>query len=810
MATQDEVVEFVDDGGSDNCSIVSLAESDELWDDLDSDIEPERTSLLQTDEERKKVLDEAVARLFQEEAKSPDNQPEVQFVEETPNKVEQLNDAAEASNTQKRASIPLIQKLFACQMRIVQKKSYGEIVKEFALRFHRHIERKQVLAWATDVDKLLAAYRQDSDKCRVTGAGRKSLCHDREADTVKKIEELRKQNQKVDVESVRLWLGGEKKVSNYVVHSFLSRNKLKVRDANVKQTQTAEQVELGIQKFFQWSSHVNWCCPLLSAAHIVQFDECAESMCGSMTSQVKTVVAAQEADHVVKVTNCDLYDTKKICSGVHFLSVKYIPPIAIFRGKKTLKEKLCIRGINTAKGCMRSSVVIQVILPHIMRHNPEVRVVVFDNATSHYTDEVEQEIKRLGLFAMVIPSGLTSVLQALDTSFFAMYRHLRWEVASRVVATKGAENLQKLSAAEKRTHVCRMMLDASIAANKGLDVEKLFLQHGYLRPSPDTIVLRNAPGYTFVPPLVDDVTKWITKATDEAERHRVSQAEKAICLSKAVENAVALPSSAKKIVRGKKSAASQSNTLDRMWAKLTKQDESPLKKNRTEVPEPATERKTLGLKISPLVDVIDVDSAASVQWDTQLLEMQVTTQLDEEMKHAPNYACWSTGSLIPTQVLSELVRSIGKMPLPEGTVIHDWYVTSLYVDGRKVPVPSHLIPENTNHLLSVFTFYEQNHYILVTWRKGRGIFVFDSYEDYRPKLAVEAAKRLKEFVMKTWEQSCVSVLNGHSRQQQKHSNDCGIFVLNNIIEQIFGKPGKISRSQMQLKYIDRDYEWELC
>jgi hypothetical protein len=91
---------------------------------------------------------------------------------------------------------------------------------------------------------------------------------------------------------------------------------------------------------------------------------------------------------------------------------------------KAAQLAMAIEGLNitvvaTKGACMTAQLLSEFVLAHILRHKKDAKILVLDHATSHVA-ALENLKKKLVCF--MIPRGTTSVLQALDVTFFAPFK----------------------------------------------------------------------------------------------------------------------------------------------------------------------------------------------------------------------------------------------------------------------------------------------------------------------------------------------------------------------------------------------------
>jgi hypothetical protein len=120
-------------------------------------------------------------------------------------------------------------------------------------------------------------------------------------------------------------------VSVFAATTFLKHHNLRLRSATIKTVLGQEEIETLVQHFLTSCHHVNKLKPQLTCENIVQMDEVATTMCGFMKAPMSFVQNRDDSPCSI-VQTCDLDSDKKLCTGLHFLSAVFIPPILLFKG----------------------------------------------------------------------------------------------------------------------------------------------------------------------------------------------------------------------------------------------------------------------------------------------------------------------------------------------------------------------------------------------------------------------------------------------------------------------------------------------
>ncbi len=359
-----------------------------------------------------------------------------------------------------------------------------------------------------------------------------------EEKTLEWLRERRNSNTRTRFIDIRKSLGSpDHPASEYSACTFMKANDLNLRKATLKTTIPVSEINILTNKFLTSCAHVNKLFDL-DASQIVQLDEICTSLNGYMHCPATYVHDARDKEDCTIVETCDLDDEKKICTGVHFLSGVAIPPILIFKGalgKAPTEDcaaggRACLR-LFAPKATMTSELMVRFILPHITAHNPKTRVLILDRATSHTTEAVEQSIRDCGIMMISIPAKCTSVLQALDVYYFNFYRRTHNRLVSEATNFRGCKTYVGMTASEKRNLISTIIAEAAHLVRNRLNVEDIFTKLGYLKPSTESVKLRNLPQFVFEEPSEADYASFLErlrKISDTTETD-VVEAVRAVC-----------------------------------------------------------------------------------------------------------------------------------------------------------------------------------------------------------------------------------------------------------------------------------------
>lgn len=440
----------------------------------------------------------------------------------------------------KKKPVPVEVKLIAVYLHKHVKHSLNLTVDKIKKRFHVELQRIQVCNYVKDVNKIYASYSKDPKRARILGGGTKraGVRKGTEESTISWITKQRADpsNPRVTLIDVRRKLGSDESPASIdVALSFLRAHALCLRTASVKEFIDESQIARLAQEFLTNSSHINRLLNL-KVDEIVQLDEIATTMCGTMKNAITVVTENTDTGPVTFVRSCDLDDDKKVATGVHFLCTTPIPPILIFKRKTQgpVETKVHCKSIYAECATMNETIFSTVVIPHIKEYCPNARLLIFDSATSHYTATVRESCIQHGLGFLLIPAKCTPVLQSLDVCYFARYRKIHNDLVNEVIRARGIPELQGLTAPEKREILSAICNESHKILSGKLDVAQIFKDLGYIDPQPDTVTLRNLPSFTFMDPCEADYKQFLSDLhvflkNRDAERTDVKSAVDSIC-----------------------------------------------------------------------------------------------------------------------------------------------------------------------------------------------------------------------------------------------------------------------------------------
>jgi hypothetical protein len=200
----------------------------------------------------------------------------------------------------------------------------------------------------------------------------------------------------------------------------MERNNLREKVPDVSPKIDVELLQKQLVVFHQKAAAISKLVPEIDNSWIVQLDEIALSLSGSLSK--KTRFVGTKGVPLVART-CALNDNKKIATGLFFLSTTKIPPLLYFKGHENFVDERvgsnCVR--YAPRGNMTENVFVRDVIEHIEKHHPsKKKLLIFDSATCHVTQQVTMAVTQRGWWIQVIPANCTAMVQALDVYYFGL------------------------------------------------------------------------------------------------------------------------------------------------------------------------------------------------------------------------------------------------------------------------------------------------------------------------------------------------------------------------------------------------------
>ena len=292
---------------------------------------------------------------------------------------------------------------------------------------------------------------------------------------------------------------GQSSITTKYVRNWMKRCHFKLKAVKKRSKLTEEEVYKKTQSLLV---HVFRVLPWVDM--VMNFDEVPMSLSGSMSGNIKTVTGVE--DTAVKCNICP-GDFKRCATLIIFVAVVrdgdgwkevVCEPILLLKGEPKSEnlqnEKYCkgIRVAWTKKGVITSTAMADVVIPHTKAiANGRRALCIMDAASSHNTAAMVNSFAAHDIHCSVIPAGLTSWMQWVDTHGAARYRSLHFEQYRPFAGIpKSAGNKRQLLA-----KIC-----AKTAPMIQDNVVNQFLSLGYTNPA--ACRLRDHLEFRFVPPEV--------------------------------------------------------------------------------------------------------------------------------------------------------------------------------------------------------------------------------------------------------------------------------------------------------------------
>jgi hypothetical protein len=517
-------------------------------------------------------------------------------------------------------------------------------------------------------------------------------------------------------------------------------------------------------------------------------------------------------------------------------------------------------------GNVTEEVMIGTILPHIFKHRPRAKLLVFDHANSHHTAQVEQDLKARGVFALQIPPKCTSFLQYLDLFFFSRYRAMHNQLAVEL-AQKHGEKVMRLTQSEKRSWFCYLVNRAVFFMLKEADPKQRFIELGYFKPTAETVVLPRNPDFKFTPPELLNLSDCVllrskTRAETKQARKEAIQAALDQSQTLPVGNAVI-----REAERRKRYAEEQA-TLDK-WTSPQKLDLSQIKTPpRTRAPRVCTcgkparsrgrhrvdcamARRVVGEK-TPRDDA-EIEASQAEEWchvkpgSQDLLEedsldlswfMPATQEDKDQALREMHVASLSRNDLHEAVMASQFVpeelrleRRFLDAGAPNEMMVHtlvDYALQDMISQAQAAGV---LIPnvdlfkihdawlstqsrgsrEIRDTAITLLPMCFGSHFILVVadLRADPCVTWYDSIKAPNAQREVRV-KAIVGLVVKKRPNESVAIVEGLCPEQPRASNDCGLHVVNNATKIATGREGLWSRLQLRERAANWDVATQTC
>lgn len=370
------------------------------------------------------------------------------------------------------------------------------------------------------------------DRINLSGQGRPpSLNDETRAAAIRTIRGSQEEGKRVTRTSAREVLGAETagEVSKYVATKFFKEHNLTFRSASNTVKVTKEDVVSSLRKFHRACNDTLLADPLVTVDTIVQIDEMATCMSGSLSSVGAKVLVEMDGKPLKTafVPTCDLDGNKKAATVVGFLATVYIPPLIIFPGEGQLpraeKARYACPVIFESSGNTTATSYIESVLAHAKKYCPNMRMIVHDSATSHRTEAVKDFLLKHKIHNLVIPSGLTQYVQALDVYFFGCLRANHLKLKDGIVANSPVAQFQKMAANEKRIYLTQVTAKSFQMTYDAIpSVGAYFEKLGYVGIGAMSLV--KLPDYTCPPETDEERAARIVRGVEE---DRAAAAEKA-------------------------------------------------------------------------------------------------------------------------------------------------------------------------------------------------------------------------------------------------------------------------------------------
>jgi hypothetical protein len=748
--------------------------------------------------------------------------------------------------------------------------SLSTVCEKIYARYGVRLENSQIVRYMKSRDAIEDAFLSSPSGKRTSGGGRPRVYEVGEAATVEEIKKRRANSERVTASDVaeilRVKAGVDENPSQRQVETLVAREGLAKKKANIRTPLTDEQLKKLIDGFLTRSAGLSNLI-VNSVDEIVQFDECAGTLSGNMRDSTSTITTRDDTDVKVRVSALD--DHRKFATIVVFAATgEPIPPIVVFKGKKRYEgENLELEYAMSEGGNVTEEVMIGTILPHIFKHRPRAKLLVFDHANSHHTAQVERDLKARGVCALQIPPKCTSFLQYLDIFFFSRYRAMHNRLAVEL-AQKHGEKVMRLTQSEKRHWFCYLVNRAVRFMLEEADPKQRFIELGYFKPTAESVHLPRNPDFTFTPPELLNLSDCVLLRSKT--RAETKQARKEAEIQAALVKSETLPvgNAAVREAERRKRYAEEQATLDK-WTSPHKPDLSQIKTPpRTRAPRVCTcgkparsrgrhkddcamARRVVGEKASR--DDAETEAPQAEEWcharpgSQDLLEedsldlswFMPATQEDKDQarremdvpslsQHDLNEAVMAS-QFVPEAVCLE--RRFLDAGAPNEMMVHTLVDYALQDMISQAQAAGAMIPN-----VDLFSIHEAwlstqsrgtrdirdkamtllpmcfgSHFILVVadLRADPCVTWYDSIKGTNAQREVRV-RAIVGLVVKKRPNESVATVEGQCPEQVRGSNDCGLHVVNNATKVATGREGLWSRLQLRERAANWDEVNQKC
>ena len=296
---------------------------------------------------------------------------------------------------------------------------------------------------------------------------------------------------------------GMEDVPKHFVERFMERSKLVMRAVQRCTQIDATEARARVQRFH---SFVYAVFKRREVNVIINFDEIPATLSGAMSRRLRVV--ENKGCEVVYSPHNPAHDHRIATLFAALCCIKEngawrsvpLPLAAIFIRCCKVDAAYNTAIFSNETGVARSEWIIDSYIPLLVDRarsligDPKM-LIVMDAARPHISQDVLRECKLRGIETAVIPGGMTSMLQSVDTSYVAKYRQAHLEYYLTYCDTHTIE-----SAREQRTMFLHFANLAHRDVMNSLDVLSTFNALGYTNPAGE-VNIRGVPGYTFsIPP----------------------------------------------------------------------------------------------------------------------------------------------------------------------------------------------------------------------------------------------------------------------------------------------------------------------
>lgn len=317
-----------------------------------------------------------------------------------------------------------------------------QAAKHFSTKNKTHYDPSNFTRWYNNRD---AIFDQPASKSRVEGAGRKPLLGELEDIIYNEIMEMRSANMKVSRQFIHdraLQLAADSNVqlsaSSHFVTDFMRRHKLSLRRTTNATTLTEDKI---ISNGLNYMNYVREAKLTINESKTALMDETAVYLEDPRTQTIEI----RGRKHVV-MKSTGFSSMRLTVIGAVWANGQKIPPCVIHKGPYSGQISVAngLTYVSQPKAWVDAPLLIKwidYIFPQV--DQSEGKTIVWDACRAHISKDVKAHCAKRNIRLIVIPGGMTSLLQAGDIGIYKCFKDNispiidEWKNGNTVQYTKG-------------------------------------------------------------------------------------------------------------------------------------------------------------------------------------------------------------------------------------------------------------------------------------------------------------------------------------------------------------------------------------